>query len=110
VYDPQGSVQERQTDTAYSSGFAAYDRSTFEGYGALRQANKGSSGAGVGQPDPSGFGGWFGYDTDTDTGLLRLTHRYYDPGTGKHWLHAMISKWAWSQGMGQTQGENPRCR
>ena len=31
VYDPQGSVQQRHTDTGYSSGFAAYDRSTFEG-------------------------------------------------------------------------------
>ena len=30
-----------------------------------------------------GFGGQFGYYTDTETGLLCLTHRYYDPGTGK---------------------------
>ncbi len=33
--------------------------------------------------DPVGFGGQFGYYTDTETGLLCLTHRYYDPGTGK---------------------------
>jgi len=83
VYDPQGSVQQRHTDGSYTGGFAAYDRSTFEGYGALRQANKGSTGAGVGQHDPAGFGGQFGYYTDTETGLLCLTHRYYDPGTGK---------------------------
>ncbi len=83
VYDPQGSVQQRHTDGAYSSGLAAYDRSTFEGYGALRGAYKGSTGAGVGQHDPAGFGGQFGYYTDTETGLLCLTHRYYDPGTGK---------------------------
>ena len=31
----------------------------------------------------SGFGGQYGYYTDTETGLLCLTHRYYDPGTGK---------------------------
>ena len=68
MYDPQGSVQQRQTDTAFSSGLSAYDRSTFEGYGALRQANKGSTGAGVGQHDPAGFGGRF---------------EYHDPGMGK---------------------------
>ena len=83
MYDPQGSVQQRHTDGSYTGGFAAYDRSTFEGYGALRQANKGSTGAIVGQHDPVGFGGQFGYYTDTETGLLCLTHRYYDPGTGK---------------------------
>ena len=33
--------------------------------------------------DPVGFGGQYGYYTDTETGLLCLTHRYYDPGTGK---------------------------
>ena len=37
----------------------------------------------MGQHDPAGFGGQFGYYTDTETGLLCLTHRYYDPGTGK---------------------------
>jgi len=83
LYDPQGSVQQRHTDGSYTGGYAAYDRSTFEGYGALRQANKGSTGAGVGQHDPAGFGGQFGYYTDTETGLLCLTHRYYDPGAGK---------------------------
>ena len=83
VYDPQGSVQERHTDGSYTGGYAAYDRSTFEGYGALRGAYKGSTGAGVGQHDPAGFGGQFGYYTDVETGLLCLTHRYYDPGTGK---------------------------
>jgi RHS repeat-associated protein len=30
-----------------------------------------------------GFGGQYGYYTDNETGLLCLTHRYYDPGTGK---------------------------
>ena len=31
VYDPQGSVQQRHTDGSYTGGYAAYDRSTFEG-------------------------------------------------------------------------------
>ncbi len=30
-----------------------------------------------------GFGSQHGYYTDTGTGLLCLTHRYYDPGTGR---------------------------
>lgn len=32
---------------------------------------------------PFEFGGQFGYYTDVETGLLCLTHRYYDPGTGR---------------------------
>lgn len=50
AYDPQGSVVERQTDGSFSAGFAAYDQSTFEGFGALRQSNKVSNGGRVGQP------------------------------------------------------------
>ena len=69
VYDPQGSVQTRQTDTAFSSGFSAYDRSTFEGYGAFRAANKGSTGARVGQHDPAGIGSQFGY---YDPGMVKF--------------------------------------
>jgi len=33
--------------------------------------------------NPIGFGSQHGYYTDTGTGLLCLTHRYYDPGTGR---------------------------
>jgi RHS repeat-associated protein len=34
--------------------------------------------------DPyDGFGGQFGYYRDPETGLLLLTHRYYDPTTGR---------------------------
>ena len=83
VYDPQGSVQQRHTDGSYTGGYAAYDRSTFEGYGALRQANKGSTGAIVGQHDPAGFGGQFGYYTDAETGLALCQHRYYDSSVGR---------------------------
>ena len=37
------------------------------------------------QPDPFGFGGQAGYYTDTETGLILCTHRYYDPANGR-WL------------------------
>lgn len=37
------------------------------------------------QPDPFGFGGQAGYYTDTETGLILCTHRYYDPQAGR-WL------------------------
>jgi len=30
------------------------------------------------QPDPWGYGAQSGYYTDSETGLLLLTHRYYD--------------------------------
>jgi len=87
MYDPQGSLVERQSSGAYSVGYGAYDQAIYEGYGALRQDVKLSAGATggttVGARDPVGFGGQFGYYTDTETGLLCLTHRYYDPGTGK---------------------------
>ncbi|MCA1568613.1 MAG: RHS repeat-associated core domain-containing protein [Acidobacteria bacterium] len=33
--------------------------------------------------DPFGYKARWGYYTDTETGLLLLTHRYYDPGTGR---------------------------
>ncbi len=33
--------------------------------------------------NPLGFGGQFGYYTNFETGLLCLTHRYYDPATGR---------------------------
>ncbi|MCA1568612.1 MAG: RHS repeat-associated core domain-containing protein [Acidobacteria bacterium] len=38
---------------------------------------------GKGVADPFGYKARWGYYTDTETGLLLLTHRYYDPGTGR---------------------------
>ncbi len=35
------------------------------------------------QQDPIGFGGQYGYYTDVETGLVLLTHRYYDPQNGR---------------------------
>ena len=87
AYDPQGNLIQRQSAGAYTVGYAAYDQAIYEGYGALRQDVKRTAsktgGAATTPRDPVGFGGQFGYYTDTETGLLCLTHRYYDPGTGK---------------------------
>ena len=38
---------------------------------------------GKGVADPFGYKARWGYYTDTETGLLLLTHRYYDPSTGR---------------------------
>ncbi|MCA1568615.1 MAG: RHS repeat-associated core domain-containing protein [Acidobacteria bacterium] len=38
---------------------------------------------GKGVADPFGYKAQWGYYTDTETGLLLLTHRYYDPSTGR---------------------------
>jgi len=58
-------------------GEAIYKR-----YGGLAPGREGTPIGGT-PYNPVGFGGQFGYYTDTETGLLCLTHRYYDPGTGK---------------------------
>lgn len=34
-------------------------------------------------PTPFGFAGQHGYQTDTESGLMRLGHRYYDASTGR---------------------------
>jgi RHS repeat-associated protein len=41
-------------------------------------------GQSTGSPsDPWGYGAQWGYFTDRETGLLLLTHRYYDPSAGR---------------------------
>ena len=37
----------------------------------------------MGQHDPAGFGGQFGYYTDSETGLALCQHRYYDSSVGR---------------------------
>ena len=84
LYNPQGNLVQRQTAVDYDTNVAAFDETFYEGYGALRQDYYVAAGGGTpAYTDPSGFGGQYGYYTDTETGLLCLTHRYYDPGTGK---------------------------
>jgi RHS repeat-associated protein len=34
-------------------------------------------------PTPFGFAGQHGYQSDSETGLMRLGHRYYDSSTGR---------------------------
>ena len=87
LYDPQGNLVQRQTRTAYNQGLGAFDQTIYEAYGALRSDTlvtiNTAGGAATSPRDPVGFGGQYGYYTDKETGLLCLTHRYYDPGTGR---------------------------
>jgi RHS repeat-associated protein len=80
-FDPQGNVIQRQ-NSGNTVGFT-YDTASYEGYGH-RGADYDTGGiTPAPAQDPAGFGGEFGYYTDRETGLLCLTHRYYDPGTGR---------------------------
>jgi RHS repeat-associated protein len=80
-FDPQGNVIQRQ-NSGNTIGYT-YDTASYEGYGH-RGADYSSGGVNPApDQDPAGFGGEFGYYTDRETGLLCLTHRYYDPGTGR---------------------------
>ena len=81
-FDPEGSAVSRQnsSDTLYN----AYATSTFEAYGKRGGDYSTASGSNpASHQDPVRFGGQGGYYTDYGTGLLCLTHRYYDPGTGR---------------------------
>jgi RHS repeat-associated protein len=72
TFDPQGSVCQRfgSTGTLLSSD-------EYDAYGALQSQTP----AGVG--DVFGYGAQYGYYTDPEDGLVLLTNRYYDPGTGR---------------------------
>jgi RHS repeat-associated protein len=80
TYDPQGSL----TGSQYSGNTftPGYSTSSFEAYGH-RGGQIGNNGSLPSNQPPFEFGGQYGYYTDVETGLLCLTHRYYDPGTGK---------------------------
>lgn len=69
TFDPQGSVAQRLNvaGTVLSSH-------QFTAHGAELT---------VAPADPFGYKAQWGYYTDRETGLLLLTHRYYDPGTGR---------------------------
>jgi RHS repeat-associated protein len=80
-FDPQGNVISRQNSGA--STYPTYDMASYEAYGK-RTADYSPTGINPAvNQDPAGFGGQYGYYTDRETGLLCLTHRYYDPGTGR---------------------------
>ena len=58
-----------------NSAGAVTSEDSYDAYGEKITTN--------GNPDPFGYHGEDGYYTDSDTGLIYLQHRYYDPGTGR---------------------------
>ena len=69
TFDPQGSV----VQTLEADGDIITTQ-LYDAYGAPVSG---------GNPAPYGYGGQYGYYTDPETGLLLLTHRYYDPAEGR---------------------------
>jgi len=69
TFDPQGSVVQRLDSNENILSLYAYDA-----WGNPLVTNPG---------DPFGYDAQWGYYTDNETGLLLLTHRYYDPTQGR---------------------------
>ena len=69
TFDPQGNVVQTLDSTGGVTATALYDA-----YGTKLSA---------GTLAPFGFGAESGYYTDSETGLLLLTYRYYDPEEGR---------------------------
>ncbi len=70
TWDAQGSLAQRLDGTG-----AVLTSHLYDTFGA--ESASGST------TDPYRYGGQWGYYTDGETGLCLLTHRYYDPGTGR---------------------------
>jgi RHS repeat-associated protein len=68
-FDPQGNGAHLMDDDGSVLAHLAYD--------AWGQRMSGNN------PTPYGYKGQWGYHTDGETGLLLLTHRYFDPATGR---------------------------
>jgi len=68
-FDPQGNATHLMDDDGLVLAHLAYD--------AWGQRMSGTN------PTPYGYKGQWGYYTDAETGLLLLTHRYFDPATGR---------------------------
>jgi len=82
-YDPQGSVVNRWSEfDFYPYNPSVLDTAEYDGYGVLR-GELDANGDPEQNPGPIGFGGQYGYYTDQETGLVLMTNRYYDPGTGR---------------------------
>jgi RHS repeat-associated protein len=69
-FDPQGSVAQR-----LNSAGTVLSSDMYDAYG-VGQSTAAPS-------DPWGYGAQWGYFTDRETGLVLLTHRYYDPSAGR---------------------------
>jgi RHS repeat-associated protein len=68
-FDPQGNAAHLMDDDGLVLAHLAYD--------AWGQRMSGNN------PTPYGYKGQWGYYTDGETGILLLTHRYFDPATGR---------------------------
>jgi RHS repeat-associated protein len=68
-FDPQGNATHLMDDDGLVLAHLAYD--------AWGQRMSGNN------PTPYGYKGQWGYYTDAETGLLLLTHRYFDPAMGR---------------------------
>jgi RHS repeat-associated protein len=69
AFDPTGNTAERLDYDGTVLSSAQYDA-----YGNLKSGTS---------PDPFGYSGEWGGYTDSETGLVLLTHRFYDPETGR---------------------------
>jgi RHS repeat-associated protein len=72
TFDPQGDVCQR-----FANQGALLSSDEYDAWGALLGTTQ------TGSADVSGAGAQWGYYTGSETGLLLLTNRYYDPGTGR---------------------------
>ena len=70
TFDERGNVSQRLTTAGSVSSTDLYDT-----YGSRTGT--------VAQPDPFGYEAQAGYYTDTETGLILCTHRFYDPAVGR---------------------------
>ena len=68
TFDERGNVAQRLNAAGTPTSSSMYDA-----YGASAAVS----------PDPFGFGGQFGYYTDSETGLQLCQHRYYDSSVGR---------------------------
>lgn len=88
-FDPEGNV----VDKTYggNSYTAPYSVASYEAYGHRSNEIDDFDNSPATHEDPAQFGGEWGYYTDEikvgatlhTTGLICMTHRYYDPGTGR---------------------------
>ena len=91
TFDERGNVSERVNMTSVSGGPVRPGgpgvNSTSGSLSAVSEVYDafGSHTAQSPQPEPWGYEAQAGYYTDSETGLILCTHRYYDPSTGR-WL------------------------
>ncbi len=79
TYDPQGNLVQRHSQ----NGGPVFDVLEYDAFGLKREDFAAYQSSPETYTDPVGFGGQFGYYTDSTSGLVLLTHRYYDPRLGR---------------------------